>query len=108
MQIEALMAEPVVLVAAGLIGLALLALMFDAFSSKRSPVMRSRSPIVLMGDTGPRTAVLAARTREMPAIEPPHVHTHAFAPEPVADAQHPHSSTTVSFRKWVAQLMQGS
>lgn len=84
MQIEALMAEPVILVAAGLIGLALLALVFDAFSSKSSPLARSRSPIVLMGDTGPRTAVLAARTREMPAM-PPHVHTPAFAPEPVAE-----------------------
>ncbi len=80
MQIEALMAEPVIMVAAGLIGLALLALVFDALSSKdMRPVSRARSPIVLSRDSASRTTVLAARTKADLPVE--------AAPEPAAVAE---------------------
>lgn len=79
MQIEALMAEPVIVLAAGLVGLAVVALFIDAVMPGRRPVERSRSPIVLRSDPVSRMALASARPHvDMPAGPEPE-------PEPVAE-----------------------
>jgi hypothetical protein len=88
-QIETLMAEPVIVLAAGLVGLALLALLIDAVMSNARPAERARSPIVLMSDPVSRTALASARPKiEMPEAaepEPAPIHVQEAAPDIVRD-----------------------
>jgi hypothetical protein len=86
-QIEAILADPAIMVAAAVIGLGLLGLAAEAMFSTRSRAKASRSPIMLVGEGSPRAFVAAARTNvETPrVVETVAAPVEAAPPEPAKD-----------------------